>query len=79
MQIHRKEELTECEKYPKLYHYIHGTPGKGFKNPDILTNLDAIIPLNPQQADNLLHQPLWCCSLRGHLICAVAKLAWETF
>jgi hypothetical protein len=45
-------------KHSKLYNYIDGIPGKGFIRPDKLPNIDVIVPLSPQQAENLLHQPL---------------------
>jgi hypothetical protein len=32
--MHREDKLKELAKHPQLYHYVHGTPGDGFKNPD---------------------------------------------
>jgi hypothetical protein len=54
----REDKLEELTKNPKLYHYIFGMPGEGFMRPDKLKNLDIIVPLTPQQAENLLHQPI---------------------
>ena len=56
--MHKEDELKELEENPKLFHYIYGTPGEGFKKPNKPMNIDVIVPLNPQQTENLLHQPL---------------------
>jgi hypothetical protein len=56
--MHREAELKELGEPPKLYNYIDGIPGEGFIRPDKLPNINVIVPLNPQQAENLLRQPL---------------------
>ena len=56
--MHKEDKLKELKDNPKLFHYIYGMPGEGFKKPNKLTNIDMIVPLNPQQAENLLQQPL---------------------
>jgi hypothetical protein len=56
--MHREAKFEELVEHPKLYNYIDGIPGEGFIRPNKLPNIHVIVPLNPQQAENLLHQPL---------------------
>ena len=56
--MHREDELKALEENPRLFHYIYGTSGEGFKKPNRPASIDVTVPLNPQQAENLLHQPL---------------------
>jgi hypothetical protein len=45
ISAHREQELEELAKHPRLFHYIYGETGKGFRKPEPTTNLDVIIPL----------------------------------
>jgi hypothetical protein len=56
--MHREAKFEELTEHPKLYNYIDGIPGEGFIRPDKLPNINVIVPLNPQQAENLPHQLL---------------------
>ena len=48
--MHKEDEIKELEENPKLFHYIYGMPGEGFRKPSKLTSIDMIVSLNPQQA-----------------------------